>query len=70
MLSDRLTELQESGLLEHVVDTGTPIAVTCRLTPHGQRLWLAMDALHVWAGAPTDDGGNPVPQELHAHWGF
>lgn len=52
MLDERLTELAENGLVERVVDPGPPLAVTYRLTPRGDGLRTAMDALRAWAGAP------------------
>ena len=51
MLDERLTELAEHGLVEREVDPGPPLAVTYRLTPRGQALRPAMDALRAWAGA-------------------
>jgi DNA-binding HxlR family transcriptional regulator len=67
VLSERLTELQEVGLLEREVDPGPPITATYRLTDRGRRLGPAMDALRVWAGAPADDNGRPVPPSQRAH---
>ncbi|GLF99900.1 winged helix-turn-helix transcriptional regulator [Streptomyces yaizuensis] len=61
VLTDRLGELQEIGLVEREVAPGPPVAVTYRLTERGADLGPAMDALRVWAGAPVDEEGNPVP---------
>lgn len=61
MLSDRLSELQEVGLVDREVSPGPPVAVTYRLTERGMGLGPAMDALRVWAGAPVDDLGRPIP---------
>ncbi|MGW0950317.1 winged helix-turn-helix transcriptional regulator [Streptomyces sp. NPDC002623] len=61
VLSDRLTELKELGLVEREVSPGPPVAVTYRLTERGMGLGPAMDALRVWAGAPVDDLGRPLP---------
>lgn len=61
VLSDRLVELQEAGLVERTVDPGPPVAVTYELTPRGRGLLPAMDALRVWAGAPTDQDGRLLP---------
>ncbi|WP_067681539.1 winged helix-turn-helix transcriptional regulator [Nocardia miyunensis] len=61
ILSERLTELQSAGLVERHVDPGPPITATYRLTDRGQGLAPAMDALRVWAGAPVDDEGRPIP---------
>lgn len=61
VMSERLCELQNAGLVEREVDPGPPITATYRLTERGQRLGPAMDALRVWAGAPVDDQGRPIP---------
>lgn len=61
VLSERLAELQTIGVVEREVDPGPPITATYRLTERGQALGPAMDALRVWAGAPTDGEGRPVP---------
>ncbi|RDI50527.1 winged helix-turn-helix transcriptional regulator [Nocardia mexicana] len=65
VLSERLAELQSAGLVEREVDPGPPITATYRLTESGRGLGPAMDALRVWAGAPVDDEGRPVPPELY-----
>ncbi|WP_062521953.1 winged helix-turn-helix transcriptional regulator [Demequina silvatica] len=61
VLSQRLAELQDAGLVARDVDPGPAITVTYRLTANGEGLGPAMVALRVWAGAPTDADGNPVP---------
>jgi len=61
VLSERLTELQNVGLVEREVDPGPPITATYRLTERGRALGPAMDVLRVWAGAPVDDEGRPIP---------
>ncbi|MDH6590025.1 DNA-binding HxlR family transcriptional regulator [Streptomyces sp. SAI-133] len=61
VLSDRLSELADVGLVEREVVPGPPVAVTYRLTERGRGLGPAMDALRVWAGAPTDGNGRAVP---------
>jgi DNA-binding HxlR family transcriptional regulator len=63
VLSERLTELQDIGLVEREVDPGPPITATYRLTERAQRLGPAMDALRVWAGAPVDEQGRPLPPQ-------
>jgi DNA-binding HxlR family transcriptional regulator len=50
VLGERLRELEEAGLVERRVDTGPPIAVTYSLTPLGEGLEPAMEALRDWAG--------------------
>jgi DNA-binding HxlR family transcriptional regulator len=61
VLSERLTELQNAGLVERDVDPGPPITATYRLSARGRALGPAMDALRIWAGAPVDDEGRPSP---------
>ena len=49
-LAQRLTELEQAGILErHVVDSRPPRAEYV-LTPKGERLRTLIDALHQWAG--------------------
>jgi DNA-binding HxlR family transcriptional regulator len=67
VLSERLTELQSVGLVEREVDPGPPITATYSLTQRGQELGPAMDALRVWAGAPVDDEGRPIPPDASAN---
>lgn len=50
MLSERLSELGEAGLVERVVHEGPPLAVTYQLTPCGEALRPALEALEDWAG--------------------
>ncbi|WP_285137502.1 helix-turn-helix domain-containing protein [Microbacterium sp. lyk4-40-TSB-66] len=49
VLSDRLTELAETGLVDRRVDTGPPVAVTYVLTDAGCRLVPILDQLGEWA---------------------
>lgn len=49
VLSDRLTELAETGLVDRRVDTGPPVAVTYALTDAGCRLVPILDQLGEWA---------------------
>lgn len=67
MLSQRLSELQEAGLIAREVDPGPSITVTYELTDRGQGLGPALDALRVWAGAPTDKDGNLLPPTSTEH---
>lgn len=64
VLSERLVELQHAGLVERDVDPGPPITVTYRLTERGRGLGPALHALRVWAGAPVDDDGRPMPPQV------
>lgn len=67
VLTERLGELQEAGLVLREVEPGPPVAVTYRLTDRGRALGPAMDALRVWAGAPTDEAGNALPLSAIEH---
>ncbi|MEY9943803.1 DNA-binding HxlR family transcriptional regulator [Kitasatospora sp. GAS1066B] len=49
MLSDRLTELAEAGLVVRLVDDGPPLRVSYRLTEAGRALRPALDELRNWA---------------------
>ncbi|MEU9415026.1 helix-turn-helix domain-containing protein [Streptomyces sp. NPDC051000] len=49
MLSDRLTELAEAGLVVREVDEGPPLRVSYRLTESGAALEPALNALGRWA---------------------
>jgi DNA-binding HxlR family transcriptional regulator len=49
MLSARLTELNDAGLLRREVIEGPPIASLYRLTPRGEALRPALNALGEWA---------------------
>ncbi|GAA4670269.1 winged helix-turn-helix transcriptional regulator [Phytohabitans rumicis] len=67
VLSERLAELQDVGLVIREVDDGRPVSVGYRLTERGQGLSPAMDALRVWAGAPVDEHGQPLPYSAATH---
>ncbi|WP_246560956.1 winged helix-turn-helix transcriptional regulator [Kitasatospora kifunensis] len=49
MLSDRLTELTEAGLVLRRVDEGPPLRVRYELTEAGRGLRPALDELRNWA---------------------
>ncbi|MFG3224459.1 winged helix-turn-helix transcriptional regulator [Kitasatospora sp. NPDC048194] len=49
MLSDRLTELTEAGMVVREVDAGPPLRVSYRLTEGGAALKPALTELAVWA---------------------
>jgi DNA-binding HxlR family transcriptional regulator len=49
VLSERLAELCAAGLVLRSVDEGPPVAVSYTLTPAGQALLPAMQALTTWA---------------------
>ncbi|MGB7684257.1 MAG: helix-turn-helix domain-containing protein [Solirubrobacterales bacterium] len=49
LLSQRLRELEEEGLVEREVEAGTPVRVTYSLTEIGRELGPAIDELRTWA---------------------
>jgi DNA-binding HxlR family transcriptional regulator len=49
MLSDRLSELAEVGLLSRRVEPGPPVAVSYALTEAGERLQPVLQQLGRWA---------------------
>ena len=57
VLGERLRELEVAGLVQRRVEHGPPIAVTYSLTPLGQGLGPALDALRQWARKMPPTGG-------------
>ena len=49
MLSDRLSELADAGLLSRNVEAGPPVSVTYALTASGERLLPVLQQLGEWA---------------------
>lgn len=49
VLSERLIELAGAGLVQRRVSEGPPVSVQYSLTPAGQALLPALDALTAWA---------------------
>jgi DNA-binding HxlR family transcriptional regulator len=49
VLSARLSELAEAGLIERTVEPGPPVAVSYELTDSGKALLPALNALTAWA---------------------
>jgi DNA-binding HxlR family transcriptional regulator len=49
MLSDRLTELCDVGLVERTVQAGPPLGVIYELTDRGRALMPALEQITVWA---------------------
>ena len=49
VLSERLTELAQAGLLLREVEAGPPVAVRYRLTPAGEALLPALQELMTWS---------------------
>ena len=55
MLSARLSELRDIGLVEREIIEGPPVATIYRLTPSGQALRPALTALTEWARVHMDE---------------
>ena len=49
MLSDRLSELSDVGLIERTVQEGPPLAVYYELTDRGRALMPALEQITIWA---------------------
>ena len=49
VLSDRLADLTEAGLITRAVDEGPPLAVSYALTERGQALMPALAQISLWA---------------------
>lgn len=49
LLTERLKELEDAGLVVREVGTGRPVQVTYRLSPKGADLEPVLDALRSWA---------------------
>jgi DNA-binding HxlR family transcriptional regulator len=49
LLSQRLRELEEEGVVERVVEPGTPVRVSYSLSEKGADLGPAMSELRAWA---------------------
>jgi DNA-binding HxlR family transcriptional regulator len=49
LLSQRLRELEDAGLVERDVEAGAPVRVTYSLTPRGEGLGPAIAELKGWA---------------------
>ncbi|MCQ2009617.1 MAG: helix-turn-helix domain-containing protein [Sporolactobacillus sp.] len=49
MLSARLRELEEMGIIQRMVDTGYPVQVTYRLTEMGIESKPILEEVHNWA---------------------
>jgi DNA-binding HxlR family transcriptional regulator len=49
LLSQRLRELEDEGVVQREVEAGTPVRVTYSLTEKGAELGPAIDELRLWA---------------------
>ncbi|GII54079.1 hypothetical protein Pth03_24680 [Planotetraspora thailandica] len=56
VLSDRLSELTEQGLVARTVDEGPPVAVFYELTERGRALMPALDQISTWAREHLSQG--------------
>ncbi len=61
MLSERLQELEQEGIVERTVVTETPVRVEYSLTKKGRALASAMDAIAAWAEKWVDQKP-PAPE--------
>jgi DNA-binding HxlR family transcriptional regulator len=59
VLSERLTELAQAGLVLREVEAGPPVAVRYRLTPAGQALLPALQELMGWSRTHLPADGCP-----------
>src|SRR5688572_16037588 len=50
VLSDRLADLANGGLITRTVDEGPPLAVCYELTDRGRALMPALEQIALWAG--------------------
>jgi DNA-binding HxlR family transcriptional regulator len=68
VLSERLTELCRAGLVQRSVDEGPPVAVHYALTPAGEALLPALQALTTWAAEnlPPECGARPAGARVRA----
>src|SRR3954466_15018058 len=56
MLSERLQELEQEGIVERTVIPETPVRVEYALTKKGRELMTAFDAIGTWAEKWVDAG--------------
>ncbi len=49
VLSDRLADLADAGLIERTVDEGPPVSVSYALTDRGRALMPALKQISLWA---------------------
>jgi DNA-binding HxlR family transcriptional regulator len=61
MLSERLQELEEEGIVDRTVLPEAPVRVEYSLTPKGRALTQAMDAIGTWAEAWIPLEASPKP---------
>jgi DNA-binding HxlR family transcriptional regulator len=67
MLSDRLQELEQEGIVERTVIPDMPVRVEYALTRKGRALGTAVDAIADWARRWTDaEPGDTTPKPARA----
>ncbi|WP_318842157.1 winged helix-turn-helix transcriptional regulator [Streptomyces marincola] len=64
MLSDRLSELADEGLVTRRVQEGPPLRVSYCLTPAGRALSPALKELTRWAEAHLEGAAGRCPEEF------
>jgi DNA-binding HxlR family transcriptional regulator len=57
VLSDRLSDLAEGGLVVRTVDAGPPVSVSYALTDRGRALMPALEQIALWAKEHLSDDG-------------
>ncbi len=60
MLSERLHELEQEGIVERTVVPETPVRVEYALSKKGRELATAIDAIGTWARKWVDTEASPV----------
>ena len=64
MLSERLQELEQEGIVERTVVPDTPVRVEYALTKKGRALAAAMDAIADWAHKWIEDAPASRPEKV------
>ena len=64
MLSERLHELEEEGIVDRTVIPDTPVRVEYSLTKKGRALVTAFDAIAAWAEKWSDQAPAPVARAV------
>lgn len=60
MLTQRLRELEDEGLVQRTVHDGNPAPVTYHLTDEGRSLEPVLQALHDWGAERSERAGIPI----------
>lgn len=69
VLSERLAELVEAGLVERRVEVGPPVSVAYSLTPAGKALLPALKELMTWATKHLDEEvEHSLPDKIATRW--